>query len=290
MDQKKAAGEGRSTPDRKKSASRPKSATSTKSASTARQSKTPKARTRASQRPQIARRTSTAQRLRQWGATFYGALKNPETWRTARQKLPPWTDEVGAILLIVLGAVMLTALLNTTSEARASVMLSDGLRQLFGSMAYVAALGVLAAGIIILLPKFGIVVRIGWTRAIAIELAFGAACALLHLAADDPQPRILAWEGGGGGFVGWGLTEITSVLGRFPSIALHALVLGATAVYYFRLAGAPSHRRRELDGWRAAPGTRARRGARDRAAAPGASPPGRIRWIAPGVRTRFAGP
>jgi len=231
MGQKKAAGEGRSTPDRKKSASRPKSATSTKSASTARQSKTPKARARASQRPQIARRTSTAQRLRQWGATFYGALKNPETWRTARQKLPPWTDEVGAILLIVLGAVMLTALLNTTSEARASVMLSDGLRQLFGSMAYVAALGVLAAGIIILLPKFGIVVRIGWTRAIAIELAFGAACALLHLTADDPQPRILAWEGGGGGFVGWGLTEITSVLGRFPSIALHAMVLGATAVY-----------------------------------------------------------
>ena len=161
--------------------------------------------------PQIARRTSTAQRLRQWG-DFLWRAQNPETWRTARQKLS-LTDEVGAILLIVLGAVMLTALLNTTSEARASVMLSDGLRQLFGSMAYVAALGVLAAGIIILLPKFGIVVRIGWTRAIAIELAFGAACALLHLAADDPQPRILAWEGGGGGFVGWGLTEITSVLG-----------------------------------------------------------------------------
>jgi len=66
--------------------------------------------------------------------------------------------------------------------------------------------------------------------------------------------------------------------------------LGSDRRVHFRLAGAPSHRRRELDGWRAAPGTRARRGARDRAAAPGASPPGRIRWIAPGVRTRFAGP
>ncbi len=216
MDQKKAASEGRSTSDRKKSASRPTSATSTKSASTARQSKTPKARTRASQRPQIARRTSTAQRLRQWGATFYGALKNPETWRTARQKLPPWTDEVGAILLIVLGAVMLTALLNTTSEARASVMLSDGLRQLFGSMAYVAALGVLPMqGSSSVAPDYGIIIaypdgrarlRSSWPSARPVPCCTwpptihsraywpGKAVAAASWAGDSPRSRVF-WAG-----------------------------------------------------------------------------------------------
>lgn len=237
MDQKKAAGDGRSTSDRNKQSRRSKTPSGAKKPSAARQSKTPKTRTRASQRPKIAKRTSTLQRLRQWVAAIFSALKHPQTWRTTKQKLPPWIDELGAILLIVLGAVMLTALLNTTSEARASVMLRDGLRQLFGSMAYVASLGVLGAGIIILLPKFGVVVRISWPRAVAIELAFGAACALLHLAANDPQPRTLAWEGGGGGFLGWGLTEITGGLGRAASIALFGAIVSAAAVYVSGLRG-----------------------------------------------------
>lgn len=231
MDQKKTAGDDRSTSERPKTSRNSKAASGAKSKPSADQSKRSGARTRASQRPRIARRISTTQRLRQWGTAAFTALRDPQTWRTASQKLPPWIDEVGAISLIVLGAVMLTALLNTTSEARASVVLSDTLRQLFGLMAYGAALLVLSAGIIILLPKFGVTVRVGWLRAAAIELAFVAASALLHLHANDPEPRMLAREGRGGGFVGWALTEITHSLGRPVSFALYGLILVVCVIY-----------------------------------------------------------
>ncbi|NDJ79236.1 MAG: DNA translocase FtsK [Chloroflexi bacterium] len=173
-------------------------------------------------------------------------VTEPEFWQQMADRLPSWADELGAILLMVLGVVTLTALFNSTSEAVLAVRLSDVLRRIFGHGAYLAALAVLASGIVLLLPKFGITVRIGWARFAAIEVVYGAFLALLHLLANDPEPRILAREGGGGGFIGWGLSYLTSSLGRPLSLAIFsALLTGGLIV----LSGLRRHHVRYAISW-----------------------------------------
>jgi len=163
---------------------------------------------RTSRRPPIERRPSRARRWLAAARRALAPLGRRAFWQGLRAKLPPWTDEVGALLLLVLGVVLLTALLTPDPQARLSVWLSRGLRQLFGGGAYVAALMVSAAGVLLLLPKFGVTPRLTAGRALAVELAFAALLALLHLAADDPEPRLLARDGGGGGYIGWALTQL----------------------------------------------------------------------------------
>jgi hypothetical protein len=187
-----------------------------------------KPRRRVAKRPAIEKRPSMGQRFAQRVRTTSKTLQDPAFWRRAAEKLPPWSDEVGALLLIVVGVVMFTALLNTTSDAGLAVRLSRILRQVFGYAAYLVSLAVVGVGVILLLPKFGIRLRIGWIRIISIETAFGAFTALLHLFANDPEGRALAREGGGGGYLGWALTLITSSMGRSISFLIFGgLLLGS---------------------------------------------------------------
>lgn len=254
MAEKQTANGGRSTSstskrtakpsDPKKTVTTPRTSAAGKSASGDSTSRTSKSRTqkksnpkRASKakprtrvtkkRPEIARRPTAVQQLLTRLARALNTLRRPDFWRGLTQKLPPWTDEVGALLLIVTGVVMLTALMNTSSQGAFANTVSDVLRRLFGDGSYLVSLGAIASGAIILLPKFGIVVRLGWGRLAAIETALGAFLALLHLFANDPQPRALAQEGGGGGFIGWGLMEIVSSLGHGASVALFGILLAA---------------------------------------------------------------
>lgn len=247
MAEKQTANGGRSTSstskrtsrpsNSKKTATTPRTSAARKSAGDESTSRTSKSRTqnkpnskRASKakprtrvtkkRPPIARRPNAVQQVLARLGGIANTIRTPEFWRGLVQKLPPWTDEVGALLLIVTGVVMLTALMNTSSQGAFANTVADVLRRLFGDGSYLFSLGVIASGIIILLPKFGIVFRLGWGRLAAIETAFGAFLALLHLFANDPQPRALAQEGGGGGFIGWGLMEIVSSLGHGASVAL----------------------------------------------------------------------
>lgn len=171
-----------------------------------------KPRKRVTKRPKIASQPGTRQRVMAAIRTGLNTVREPDFWQRQVAKLPPWTDEVGAILLIVLGVVMLTALLNTTSEAVLSVTISRVLRQLVGYGAYLIALGVVGVGVLILLPKFGFRIRVGWTKIIAIEVMFAAFTALLHLFANDPEAHALAREGDGGGYLGWALMTIPNEL------------------------------------------------------------------------------
>ncbi|MBN1202611.1 MAG: DNA translocase FtsK [Anaerolineae bacterium] len=157
-------------------------------------------------------------------------LTDPDFWRQVQHQAPPWIDELGAILLIVLGVVSLTALFNTTSEAMLSVTLSRALRQAFGHGAYIVALSVLGAGIILLLPKFGITLRVGLVHVVGSEITFGAFEAMLHLFANDPEARALARSGGGGGYLGWALSQLTSGLGHTLSILIFGILFVAGLV------------------------------------------------------------
>lgn len=231
MASKKTASGGRSVSDEKPAsrsgASKPAPRASQSKGKAPAQKSTPSsARTpRSSQRPPIAKRTNAIERLRSASQRLRATLADPAFWHRLRDQLPPWTDEIAAILLIVLGVVILTALLNTTSQAALSRAISRLLRQVFGTGGYVIALAVMAAGAIILLRKFGIIIRLGWARLVALELAFGAIQALLHVLANDPEPRALADDGGGGGYVGWALSQLTTGLGRGFSILIFTFVL-----------------------------------------------------------------
>lgn len=264
MAEKQTANGGRSTSSTSKSTSKPsapkKTATTSRTSasrksasgeSTSRASKsraqdksnpkrasTAKPRTRVTKkRPAIARRPNYLQQILTRLNEIANTVRNPDFWRNLAQKLPPWIDEVGALLLVVTGVVMLTALMNTSSQGAFANTVSDVLRRLFGDGSYLFSLGVIASGVIILLPKFGIVFHLGWGRLAAIETTFGAFLALLHLFANDPQPRALAQEGGGGGFIGWGLMEIVSSLGHGASVALFSILLavGVTLALEIRL-------------------------------------------------------
>ncbi|MBP8974015.1 MAG: DNA translocase FtsK [Anaerolineae bacterium] len=193
--------------------------------SLARKSKPPVAG-RARVRPTIQKRASLAQQARQITGRVIARATDREFWQGAAQQLPPWIDELGALLLIVVGVVTLNALLNTSSEAPLAVTLARALRQFSGHAAYAIALGLMLAGVVVLMPKFGRTVRIGWERILAFELGFVALAALLHLWANDPEPRVLASEGEGGGYLGWLLTELLSLTG------MSRLLMG---VFFFAL-------------------------------------------------------
>src|SRR5690348_5542991 len=56
----------------------------------------------------------------------------PEFWDSLLDSVPPWGDEIAAIVLIVFGIVSFLSLLNVSSDATISTAWSNALRTLFG--------------------------------------------------------------------------------------------------------------------------------------------------------------
>lgn len=136
-----------------------------------------------------------------------------EFWETLLDSLPPWGDEIAAILLIVFGVVSFLSLINVSGDATISAAWSNALTGLFGWGSAIICGGVFGLGVIILLRKLDVVINFPTRRILAIEIAFLSMLALLHLAVGDPELRNLARAGRGGGQVGWALSA--SVAGLF---------------------------------------------------------------------------
>ena len=157
----------------------------------------------------------------------------PERWHSLFDALPPWGDEIAAIILIVFSVVSFLSLLNVSSDATISTAWSRALTGLFGYGSAVVCAGIFGLGVIILLPKLGIIIRFPTQRILALEIAFLALLGLLHLTAGDPELRNLARAGRGGGQVGWALSAFTSgLLGTTVAIVIFSviLMLGLTLV------------------------------------------------------------
>jgi S-DNA-T family DNA segregation ATPase FtsK/SpoIIIE len=140
---------------------------------------------------------------------------------------PAWIDEMAAIALIVFSIVTLLALFDTSPTAQGlSHDWSLQTRQMFGGIgAVVFALMIMVAGVMIALPRLGVHLHIPWTRILMAEIAFMSVLAIVHLLAHDPNARALARAGGGGGYVGWALSELVSkLLGSTVSLALFAAI------------------------------------------------------------------
>lgn len=148
----------------------------------------------------------------------------PEFWERFLDSLPPWIDEISAIVLLIFGVISMLALLDIGSDAALASAWSDALRRMFGYGSVVIPLGIFALGVIILLPKMGVVITFPTRRVLALEAGFLAVLALLHLTTGDGELRALARAGEGGGLIGWGL-----------SMPVHWLFGTVTAVVFFGL-------------------------------------------------------
>jgi len=138
-------------------------------------------------------------------------LRDPFELVNILRQRPPWADDLAAILLIAFGFVTLLTLLNNPNVA--SMALSDRwadfIGQIFGRFgAIVLSFLVICGGFLIVLQRVNIPIYLSWRRVLAVEVGFMALLAMLHLLARDGEPRALARAGGGGGYVGWALSEI----------------------------------------------------------------------------------
>jgi hypothetical protein len=153
-------------------------------------------------------------------------LEDPDAIKKLRGRLPTWLDELLALVLIGLGAVIFASLLSESSTAGLSTNLADLLRRGFGDGAYLVAVAILGAGFLILLPKLGVVFKVSLGWIIALEFAFIAIQGLLHALRFDPEGLALVREGEGGGYVGWAVNSLLqSALGTNGAIGVLVLIL-----------------------------------------------------------------
>lgn len=137
--------------------------------------------------------------------------------------------EIGGLVLVALGGVAFLALLSVTRGVF-SDWVAGVLRRLFGWGAYLVALTLLSAGILLLWKNLHVKFQMPWQRVIGIEALFVAALSLSHLwAAPAEQGLALARAGGGGGYVGWTISYfMMGLIGTLPTaVALVALALVA---------------------------------------------------------------
>lgn len=152
-------------------------------------------------------------------------------WDDVRDSLPPWLDEIIAIALLIFGILSFLALFDP-SDAVVAMAWAEIMTGLFGSGSVFVAGGLFLLGVILLLPKAGVVVRFPPSRVLAVEIAFVCLLALLHVGNGDGELRALARDGEGGGMIGWGVTVVPMmVLGRMPTLVLFAIILLVSAAY-----------------------------------------------------------
>lgn len=145
-------------------------------------------------------------------------------WNNLLDSLPPWGDEIAAIVLIVFGIVSFLAISNVSADASISTAWANALRTLFGYGSFVVAGGIFALGVIILLPKMGITIKFPTERILSLEAAFLSLLALLHLLSGDPELRALARAGEGGGHLGWVMSLLSQLIGSLPAIVFYTII------------------------------------------------------------------
>jgi len=143
-------------------------------------------------------------------------VREPERIGHMVHDRPAWIDEVIGIGFLIAGLVSFVSLFNTTPTATLASTWSETTRTFVGlGGAFILSIMIMGIGVLIILPKIGVRVRVRWQRIVYLEIAFAAFLALLHLLAHDPEPRALARAGQGGGYIGWALSEL--LIGLFGS-------------------------------------------------------------------------
>ncbi|MEO0561760.1 MAG: DNA translocase FtsK, partial [Chloroflexota bacterium] len=140
--------------------------------------------------------------------------------------LPTWGDEIIALLLIIFGILSFLSVFNVAGDASIPQAWATTLRSLFGYGSLIVSGGILALGVILLLPNIGIDIGFSIRRVIALELAFLTTLALMHLATSGSvETRAIARAGEGGGLVGWALSAPpTRLVGSLMVTLVHSFI------------------------------------------------------------------
>ena len=144
-------------------------------------------------------------------------------------ELTPLQREFAGLLLIAVSLITLLGLLSLSHGVLIDGWVR-GLRLLLGWGAYPAAIGLGTAGGTFFIKSLRRQSGVNWPVVIGWEVAFVALLAFLHLISFPTDPRGLADEGGGGGWVGWALSSLL-ITGMGPLVAvLISLVIGGVGL------------------------------------------------------------
>ncbi|MGC8839179.1 MAG: DNA translocase FtsK 4TM domain-containing protein, partial [Anaerolineae bacterium] len=139
--------------------------------------------------------------------------------------------EVAGLGLVVLALLTLLSL-ATDAAGIWGAWWRRTLFALLGWGAYPAALGLGAAGVLLLLRQLREGAEPPWDRVLGAELVFLAALGMSHLALRAQDPLAAAREGRGGGLVGWAFSHfLAQHLGAVPTWAL-LLALALTGLHF----------------------------------------------------------
>ena len=133
--------------------------------------------------------------------------KKKPFWEQLNANLKPFQREIAGLLLLALAAITILGLFSITPGVLSNWW-TRLLRRVFGLGAYLVAVGLAAAGISLLLSNLGQGLKPGWKIIIGLEIIFVAGLALVHLLSFSQDPWRLAESGGGGGFVGWAISNL----------------------------------------------------------------------------------
>lgn len=131
------------------------------------------------------------------------------------ESLPPWGGEILALVLVVFGVISLLSLFNVSPDATVARAWANALSGVFGYGSLLVAPGIIALGLLLLVPRLGITPRLPPRRILALQFAFLALLAMLHVSSGGSEWRAIARAGQGGGIVGWGLSVV--IAGLFGS-------------------------------------------------------------------------
>jgi len=116
-------------------------------------------------------------------------------------------QEILGLGFMALGVITLLGLLSIT-HGTLSDWWSDLLRRLFGWGAWIVAGAVIGAGAVLVVQNLRGPWTIPWERVVAFELVLAAGLALFHLAVARTAPLTVAEAGGGGGLLGWAISQL----------------------------------------------------------------------------------
>ena len=151
---------------------------------------------------------------------------SPDVWENMLNVIPPWADEIIALMLLIFGILSFLSVFNVAGDAFIPQTWASTLRSLFGYGSLIVSGSILALGIILLLPNIGVQVNFPARRIIALELWFLSTLALMHLIISrNVETRAIARAGSGGGLVGWALSApLSSLLGSITVTVAHSLI------------------------------------------------------------------
>ncbi len=135
-------------------------------------------------------------------------------------------EEIVGLLLMAVGGI---TLLNLLSVSHAQGLLIDTwsmvLRQTFGWGAFLVVLAMIGLGMALLLRNLEFLLEVRRRRVVGGLLLFFTLLGLLHFFSLVPDHFLLAREGGGGGYIGWAISEaLYTTLGDMGAFLVFLLV------------------------------------------------------------------